>query len=144
MTFSFPSRGLKSLATVVSVCVFVWLYISKTKMCSGQSKLTVKLNYRIRWARPNAGLHSCRKFYLHNSDIVCSVDLGVLCQLLTEGGYRTFQMFSLACVLFLNVCVYACRFSLQRKKTQFHEDTKKKLFVSGADPELLEGRGANP
>ena len=50
--------------------------------------------------------------YLHNSDIICSVNFCILGQLLAQGSNGTFQMFSLSCILLLNIRIYTCRFSL--------------------------------
>ena len=51
--------------------------------------------------------------HLHNSDVICSVDLGILGKLLSQGRYTSLQMFSLTRVLSLNVRVHPSRIQLK-------------------------------
>ena len=59
--------------------------------------------------------------YLHDSNIVCSVDFCVFGKLLSEGGHRSLQMFSLASILLLDVSIHTGCLSLEQTivKTQY-------------------------
>lgn len=63
--------------------------------------------------------------HLHNSDVICSVDLGILGKLLSQGRYTSLQMFSLTRVLSLNVRVHASR--IQLKIRQNYQVNRQKI-----------------
>jgi len=67
--------------------------------------------------------------YLHNSDVVRAVDLGVLGELLTQGGNGSLQVLALAAVLLLNVCVHAGRLRLQGRTIVRKTYTIKEVFI---------------
>merc|ERR1719494_349160 len=48
--------------------------------------------------------------FLHNTNIISSMDLSVLCQLLSERSHTPFQVLPLSCVLFLDVSVHTSLF----------------------------------
>ena len=55
--------------------------------------------------------------YLHNSDVISSVDLGILGKLLSQGCYTSLQMLSLSRVLSLNVRIHTSGIQLKIRQT---------------------------
>ena len=52
------------------------------------------------------------RVYLHDADVVRSMDVRVFCKLLFQRRDGSFQVLSLACELLLDVCVDDCRLRL--------------------------------
>ena len=56
--------------------------------------------------------HFCQKTptgtYLHNANVVSTVDFTVLRQLLTQGSDRVLKVLSLSGILLLDICIHAC------------------------------------
>ena len=51
--------------------------------------------------------------HLHNSDVISSVDLGILGKLLSQGRYTSLQMLSLTRVLPLNIRIHTSGIQLK-------------------------------
>lgn len=59
----------------------------------------------------------CSNSHLHNPDVICSVNLGILCKFLSQGCYTSLQMFSLTRVFSLNVCIHTGGIQLKIQRT---------------------------